>query len=394
MVNYADRMNELKASDVRELLKLTARPEVISFAGGMPAPELFPVDDINTATAAVLHENGRAALQYGPTEGYLPLRKQIADRLAAKNGIHTDADHIMITAGSQQGLDYCARLFLNPGDVVLLESPSYLGAVNAFKACEPTFIEVPTDDGGMIMEELEKILATTERVKMIYVIPDFQNPSGRTWSLERRKAFMEVVNKYEVPVIEDNPYGELRFKGEFLPALKTMDTKDLVIYLGTFSKILAPGYRLGWICCGSDIFDKMTLIAQAAVLQTATISMMVVSKYLDMFDLDAHVQKIRDTYRHRCDLMISTMDEYFPKEAKFTRPEGGLFTWVEMPEYVNTRDMAADALALNVAFVPGDGFFPNGGNFHCLRMNYSNMPDDRIVEGVKRLAEVMKKYIE
>ena len=393
MVNYADRMNELKASDVRELLKLTARPEVISFAGGMPAPELFPVDDINTATAAVLHENGRAALQYGPTEGYLPLRKQIADRLAAKNGIHTDADHIMITAGSQQGLDYCARLFLNPGDVVLLESPSYLGAVNAFKACEPKFIEVPTDDGGMIMDELEKILATTERVKMIYVIPDFQNPSGRTWSLERRKAFMEVVNKYEVPVIEDNPYGELRFEGEYLPALKSMDTKGLVVFLGTFSKILAPGYRLGWICCGSDIFDKMTLIAQAAVLQTATISMMVVSKYLDMFDLDAHVQKIRDTYRHRCDLMISTMDEYFPKEAKFTRPEGGLFTWVEMPDYVNTRDMAADALALNVAFVPGDGFFPNGGNFHCLRMNYSNMPDDRIVEGVKRLAEVMKKYI-
>ncbi len=393
MVKYADRMNEMKASDVRELLKLTARPEVISFAGGMPAPELFPVDDVNTATAAVLRENGRAALQYGPTEGYLPLRKQIADRLAAKNGIHTDADHIMITAGSQQGLDYCARLFLNPGDVVVMESPSYLGAISAFKPCQPKFVEVPTDDGGMIMEELDRILATTENVKMIYVIPDFQNPSGRTWSLERRKAFMEVVNKYEVPVIEDNPYGELRFKGEFLPALKTMDTKDLVIYLGTFSKILAPGYRLGWICCSSDIFDKMTLIAQAAVLQTATISMMVVSKYLDMFDLDAHVQKIRDTYRHRCDLMISTMDEYFPKEAKFTRPEGGLFTWVEMPEYVNTRDMAADALALNVAFVPGDGFFPNGDNFHCLRMNYSNMPDDRIVEGVKRIAEVMKKYI-
>lgn len=393
MVQFASRMDLLKGSEIRELLKLTAQPDIISFAGGMPAPELFPVEQMMEASRAVLEENGRVALQYSSTEGYPKLRQQIADRMLAKNNIHTDADHILVTSGSQQGLDFSARVFLDPGDVVLLESPSYLGAVNAFKACQPRFIEVPTDDGGMIMEELEKILATTERVKMIYVIPDFQNPSGRTWSLERRKAFMEVVNKYEVPVIEDNPYGELRFKGEFLPALKTMDTKDLVIYLGTFSKILAPGYRLGWICCGSDIFDKMTLIAQAAVLQTATISMMVVSKYLDMFDLDAHVQKIRDTYRHRCDLMISTMDEYFPKEAKFTRPEGGLFTWVEMPEYVNTRDMAADALALNVAFVPGDGFFPNGGNFHCLRMNYSNMPDDRIVEGVKRLAEVMKKYI-
>lgn len=393
MVQFASRMDLLKGSEIRELLKLTARPDIISFAGGMPAPELFPVEQMMEASVAVLKENGRAALQYSTTEGFPLLREQIAERMLAKNNIHTDADHILITSGSQEGLDFSARVFLNPGDVVLLESPSYLGAVNAFKACEPKFVEVPTDDGGMIMEELEKILATTERVKMIYVIPDFQNPSGRTWSLERRKAFMEVVNKYEVPVIEDNPYGELRFKGEFLPALKTMDTKDLVIYLGTFSKILAPGYRLGWICCGSDIFDKMTLIAQAAVLQTATVSMMVVSKYLDMFDLDAHVQKIRDTYCHRCDLMISTMDEYFPKEAKFTRPEGGLFTWVEMPDYVNTRDMAADALALNVAFVPGDGFFPNGGNFHCLRMNYSNMPDDRIVEGVKRLAEVMKKYI-
>ena len=393
MVQFASRMDLLKGSEIRELLKLTAQPDIISFAGGMPAPELFPVEQMMEASMAVMKENGRVALQYSSTEGYPRLREQIAERMLAKNNIHTDKDHILVTSGSQQGLDFSARVFLNPGDVVLLESPSYLGAVNAFKACEPKFIEVPTDDGGMIMSELEKILATTERVKMIYVIPDFQNPTGRTWDLERRHQFMDIVNKYEIPVVEDNPYGELRFKGEFLPALKTMDTKDLVIYLGTFSKILAPGYRLGWICCGSDIFDKMTLIAQAAVLQTATISMMVVSKYLDMFDLDAHVQKIRDTYRHRCDLMISTMDEYFPKEAKFTRPEGGLFTWVEMPEYVNTRDMAADALALNVAFVPGDGFFPNGGNFHCLRMNYSNMPDDRIVEGVKRLAEVMKKYI-
>ena len=393
MVQFASRMDLLKGSEIRELLKLTAQPDIISFAGGMPAPELFPVEQMMEASMAVLKENGRVALQYSSTEGYPRLREQIAERMLAKNNIHTDKDHILVTSGSQQGLDFSARVFLNPGDVVLLESPSYLGAVNAFKACEPKFIEVPTDDGGMIMPELEKILATTERVKMIYVIPDFQNPTGRTWDLERRHQFMDIINKYEIPVIEDNPYGELRFKGEFLPALKTMDTKDLVIYLGTFSKILAPGYRLGWICCGSDIFDKMTLIAQAAVLQTATVSMMVVSKYLDMFDLDAHVQKIRDTYRHRCDLMISTMDEYFPKEAKFTRPEGGLFTWVEMPEYVNTRDMAADALALNVAFVPGDGFFPNGDNFHCLRMNYSNMPDDRIVEGVKRLAEVMKKYI-
>ena len=264
MVQFASRMNLLKGSAIRELLKLAGRPEVMSFAGGMPAPELFPVEQVMEASMAVLKESGRTALQYSSTEGFPRLRQQIADRMLAKNNIKTDADHILVTSGSQQGLDFSARVFLNPGDVVLLESPSYLGAVNAFKAAEPTFIEVPTDGGGMIMEELEKILATTENVKMIYVIPDFQNPTGRTWSLERRLKFMEIVNKYEIPVIEDNPYGELRFEGEFLPALKSLDTKGLVIYLGTFSKILAPGYRLGWVCADDEILAKYNFMEQAA----------------------------------------------------------------------------------------------------------------------------------
>ena len=313
MVNFAERMNDIKASDIRELLALVNKPEIISFAGGLPAPELFPVDKIKAATDAVMDENGRAALQYGPTDGLLRLREQIADRLLAKNGIHTDPEHIIMTAGSQQGLDFAARLFVNPGDYVLMESPSYLGAINAFKLSQPRFKEVPTDDGGMIMEELDKILATTENVKMIYVIPDFQNPSGRTWSLERRKKFMEIVNKYEVIVLEDNPYGELRYKGEYLPSLKSMDTKGLVVYLGTFSKILAPGYRLAWMCASKEIVEKINLIAQAAVLQTSTITMMVVSKFIDMFDLDAHVETVRAVYEHRCSVMMDAMAKYFPK---------------------------------------------------------------------------------
>ncbi|MGI5976812.1 MAG: PLP-dependent aminotransferase family protein [Candidatus Limivicinus sp.] len=390
MVNYAERMKDVKASEIRELLALTAKPEVISFAGGLPAPELFPVEQIQAATDAVLKENGRVALQYGQTEGWPALRQQIADRMLAKNGIHTDIDHIIITAGSQQGLDFCARLFVNPGDVVLMESPSYLGAINAFKLSEPNFKEVPTDDNGMIMEELEKILATTKNVKLIYVIPDFQNPSGRTWPLERRKKFMEIINKYEIPVIEDNPYGELRYKGEYLPALKSMDTKGLIMYLGTFSKILAPGYRLGWMCAGKDYIDKINLIMQAAVLQTSTISMMVVSKFIEMFDLDAHVAKIRAAYEHRCGVMMDAMAKYLPKEVKYTVPDGGLFTWAELPDYIDTKVMAQQALAKNVAYVPGSGFFPNGGNNHCLRLNYSCMPDDRITEGIRRLAEVIK----
>ncbi|EJX00664.1 transcriptional regulator, GntR family [gut metagenome] len=243
------------------------------------------------------------------------------------------------------------------------------------------------------MEDLEKILATTENVKLIYVIPDFQNPSGRTWPMERRKQFMEIINKYEIPVLEDNPYGELRFKGEFLPALKSMDTKGLVMYFSTFSKILTPGFRLAWICAAPNIMEKLSLITQAAVLQTSTLNMMVVSKYLDMFDVDKHIEAIRPVYKHRCELMINTMRETFPEKVKFTDPDGGLFTWVEMPEYVNTRDLALKALEKKVAFVPGSGFFPNGGNEHCLRLNYSNSTDEKLVDGVRRLAEVIKESL-
>lgn len=393
MVSFAERMNDVKASDIRELLELVNKPEIISFAGGLPAPELFPVDKIQAATDAVLQENGRAALQYGPTDGILRLREQICDRIYAKNAIKADPSNIIITAGSQQGLDFVARLFVNPGDAVLMESPSYLGAINAFKLSQPVFGEVPTDDGGMIMEELDKMLASTPNVKMIYVIPDFQNPSGRTWSLERRKKFMEIVNKYEVMVIEDNPYGELRYKGEYLPSLKSMDTKGLVIYLGTFSKILAPGYRLAWICASHAVIEKINLIAQAAVLQSSTISMMVVSKFIDMFDLDEHVETVRAVYEHRCNVMMDAMGKYFPKEVKYTIPDGGLFTWAELPDYIDTKVMATDALAQNVAYVPGIGFFPNGNNHHCMRLNYSCMPDERIEEGIRRLADVIKNNL-
>ena len=390
MVNFADRMENVKASEIRELLALTAKPEIISFAGGLPAPELFPVEQMDAAIEAVMKENGRAALQYGTTEGLPRLRQQIADRLAAKNNIHTDIANIIPTAGSQQGLDFAARLFVNPGDVVIMESPSYLGAINAFIQSQPNFVEIPTDEDGMIMEELDKVLPATPNVKMIYVIPDFQNPSGRTWPLERRQKFMEIINKYEIPVLEDNPYGELRYEGEYLPALKSMDTKGLVIYLGTFSKILAPGLRLGWIVANDEYIRKFNLIAQGAVLQTSTFSIAAVSKFIDMYDLDAHVEKIRQVYKHRCALMVESMDKYFPKEVSFTRPNGGLFTWAELPDYIDTKEMAVQALEQKVAYVPGASFFPNGGNDHCMRLNYSCMPDERIVEGIKRLGNVIK----
>lgn len=383
-------MEQLKGSAIRELLALTAKPEIISFAGGMPAPELFPVEQMEKAANAVMEEMGQAAMQYSSTEGYVPLRQQIVDRMAAKNNIHTTVDNILVTSGSQQGLDYSGRVFLDKDDIVLIESPSYLGALNAFKTCEPRFIEVPTDDGGMIMEELEKILEKEDRVKMIYVIPDFQNPSSRTWSLERRQKFMEIINKYEIPVIEDNPYGELRFEGEAQPALKSLDTKGLVVYLGTFSKILAPGYRLGWVCADGEILDKYNFMAQAAALQASTISQMETAKWIEMYDLDAHVAKLVEVYGKRRDLMYNTMKEEFPPEVKFAKPTGGLFLWVELPEYMDAAVLAKEALKENVAYVPGEGFYPDGNIKNTFRMNYSNMTEEKIVEGVKRLAKVIK----
>lgn len=391
-LRYAKRMDNIKASEIRELLKLTQKPEIISFAGGLPAPELFPVEEFKKVSLEVLEEQGTTALQYGPTEGYEPLRVQITKRME-KVGVECKPEDILITSGSQQGLDFAGKIFLNPGDIVLCESPSYLGAINAFRAYEPEFISVPTDENGMIMEELEDILKNNDRVRFIYVIPDFQNPSGRTWSIERRKRLIELANEYNVAIIEDNPYGELRFEGEYYPAVKHYDTEGRVIFLGTFSKIFCPGLRLGWVCAEREVLNKFILAKQGADLQSSTISQMQVAKFLEEYDIDAHIEKLKKVYKKRRDLMINTMKEEFPEEIKFTNPEGGLFTWVVLPEYMNARDLAVKAIEKNVAFVPGGSFFPNGGNENTLRLNYSNMEDEKIVIGIKRLAEAIKSMM-
>ncbi len=392
-VKFADRMGKVEGSAIRELLKLTARPEVISFAGGMPAPELFPVEEMKKVSVAVLEEQGQVALQYTTTEGYLPLREKIADRMNKTLKTNVGPDDILMTSGSQQGLDFSGKVFIDKGDVILCESPSYMGALNAMKAYEPQFIEINTDNDGMIMEDLEKVLASNDRVKMIYVIPDFQNPSGRTWPLERRLKFMEIINKYEIPVVEDNPYGELRFDGESLPSLKSLDTKGLVIYLGTFSKIFCPGYRLGWTCASPKILEKFNICKQGADLQASTISQMEVNKFMDMYDLDEHVEKIKACYVKRRDIMLQTMKEEFPESVEFTHPQGGLFTWVTFPEGIDAGEMAKKCLEKNVAYVPGASFYPNGGVYNTCRLNYSNMPEEKIVEGIKRMGEVLREEL-
>ena len=392
-IRFAKRMEALNGSEIRELLKLIEKPEVISFAGGLPAPELFPIEEMKEISRIVLEESGTQALQYSTTEGFQPLREQIARRMNSKNKTNVTKDDILITNGSQQGLDFAGRVFLNEGDVVLCESPSYLGAINAFKSYGSKFIEVPTDKDGMIMEELEKILEVTENVKMIYVIPDFQNPTGITWTLERRKKFIEIISKYEIPVLEDNPYGELRFEGESLLSLKSMDKKGLVIFLGTFSKILCPGYRLGWTCAYQNILKKFMYVKQVADLQASSISQIEVSKFIDLYNLDNHVKKINEVYARRRDLMLETMKEEFPEGVEYTYPDGGLFIWVELPKHLDSRIIMKDCLANNVAYVPGWSFFPNGGTENCFRLNYSNMSDDRIVEGIKRIGLVLRKYM-
>ncbi len=392
-VRFATRMDGIKGSEIRELLKLTQQPEVISFAGGLPAPELFPVEGMQKASQAVMEECPRIAMQYSTTEGFVALREKIVERMKAKNGISVTADDVLITSGSQQGLDFSGRVFLDEDDIVLLESPSYLGAINAFKCCSPKFIEVPTDGDGMIMEELEKIIAANDRVKMIYVIPDFQNPSGRTWTMERRQKFMNIINKYEIPTIEDNPYGELRFDGENMPSLKSLDTKGLVVFLGSFSKILAPGYRIGWVCASPEILAKYVCMKQSADLQPSSVSQLEINKFMEMYSLDEHVAKIKEIYGHRRNVMLDTMKAEFPEGVTFTHPEGGLFTWVVLPEYMNARELAIECIENNVAYVPGGSFFPNGGHENTFRMNYSCMPDEKIIEGVKRLATVIKNHM-
>ncbi|SMC53317.1 PLP-dependent aminotransferase family protein [Sporomusa malonica] len=391
-VIFAERMDLMCASEIREILKITQRPEVISFAGGLPAPELFPVEAMKQVAVKVLNEAGQEALQYSTTEGFERLRQQIAARMNRKFNTNVQENNVLITSGSQQALDFSGKLFLSAGDVVLCESPTYLAAISAFKAYQPRFIAVPTDDQGMIIEELKKILETTTNVKLIYIVPDFQNPTGRTWSLTRRQQLMEVVNEYELPVIEDNPYGELRFEGDFLPAVKSMDTKGLVIFVSTFSKTFCPGLRVGWIAADSRFIERYVLIKQGADLHTSSLSQREISAYMDMYDFESHIANIIKVYRSRRDAMVNAMEEYFDSAVTFTRPQGGLFTWVEMPKHIKAVSLLKECLQHHVAFVPGDSFFPNGGVENTFRLNYSNMPEERINEGIRRLAMVMAKY--
>ncbi len=390
-IKFADRMKNVKASEIRQILKLTAQPEIISFAGGIPAVESFPMEALTEAAQKSFEKQGTLALQYSSTDGYLPLRQQILKRMA-KVGVSCTVDEIIITGGSQQGLELTPKMLINPGDKIVCESPTYLGALNAFKSYEPEILSCPTDKDGMIIEELDKILAKGG-VKFIYVIPDFQNPTGNTWSVERRKGLIEMANKHDVIILEDDPYGELRFEGEIQNSVKSMDTEGRVIFLGTFSKILCPGFRLGWICASPEIIEKYNFLKQGSDLQACTTTQMQAAQFMEDNDLDEHIQKIIKLYSHRRDVMIKALEEYLPKEVSYTHPEGGMFLWLTFPENVDSRELAKVAIEKKVAFVPGGAFFPDEGNDNYARINYSASSDEKIVEGVKRLSEAIKSFL-
>lgn len=385
---YSERAKEIKASEIREILKLTQQPEIISFAGGLPAPELFPIDAMKSVASKVLDECGREALQYSTTEGYAPLREKISNRHNLR-GIQCQPDDILITSGSQQGLDFTGKIFINPGDCVLCESPSYLGAVNAFKAYQCTFKEVETDSEGMILEALEQLIQETPKVKFIYAIPDFQNPSGRTWSKSRRSGLVEIANKYNLVIIEDDPYSALRFEGAPIPPIKSFDTQGRVVYLGTFSKTFSPGIRIGWVCAAPELLNKYILVKQSADLQTSTLSQRELNMYLELYDFDAHIESIRVVYKKRLEVMTEAMKRYFPKSAEFEIPKGGLFIWVLLPRHVDTRSVLLKAVENKVAFVPGGSFYPNGGKENAMRLNFSNMSEEKIVDGIERLGKIL-----
>ena len=389
---YAKRMENIKPSEIGELLKLAQRSDIISFAGGLPAPELFPIEELIQVSKEVLLTQGASALQYGPAQGYLPLRQAITRRM--KN-VHANVlpENILITSGSQQGLDFTGRMFLDEGDVILCESPTYLGAIDAYDFYSPKFVEIKTDEHGMDMEDLEEALKKYDNVKFIYVIPDFQNPSGRTWSIERRKKLIELSKEYNVYIIEDSPYGELRFEGEVNPSVMHYDTEGRVIFLGTFSKLFCPGMRLGWVAASPQVIGGLLSIKQIADLQCSTINQMQLAKYIENYDLDAHIEKIKSVYKKRRDVMMNAIKEYFPKEVSYNYPDGGLFTWLEFPEYINARELAIKALEQNVAFVPGGLFYPNGGHENTARLNFSSMDEEKIIEGIKRLGNVIKKEL-
>jgi len=397
---FARRTKAMQSSAIREILKLTQAPDVISFAGGLPAPEAFPIEPIREASDFVLSEMGAKVLQYYPTEGFVPLRELLRG-FGVEQGVGSSIDNVLITSGSQQALDLIGKVFINRGDLILVESPTYLGAIQAFNAYGAEYLAVPFDDQGMQTDALEEALRAGP--KLIYVIPNFQNPTGVTMSLKRRQRLVELADQYGVPIVEDDPYGKLRYEGEYIPPVIAVDAEfrghceetycGNVIYLSTFSKTLAPGLRMAWVTAPVAVIQKFVQAKQGADLHSPTFNQAIAYEAAKDGFLSQYIEKIKAIYGERRLVMLAALEEHFPAGTKWTRPEGGMFLWVTLPEGIDSSEILQKAVQRKVAFVPGGPFHANGGGKNTMRLNFSNAQPEMIREGIARLGQVLKEEL-
>ena len=386
---YSKRVPADGTDAVGAILQAAADPKIISFAGGLPAPELFPVKEMKAAVDKVFEEHGQEAMQYGAAKGVTALREVIQQHVKEKENVDSELDNVLVTTGSEQALDLVGKAFVDPGDTVLVEQPTYLCALDVFRSYGANFASVEMDEDGMKMDALEEALKANPNTKLIYTVPNFQNPTGRTMTEERRKQLAELAEKYDVYVLEDNPYGEIRFAGQHVPAVKSFDKSGHVFYMSTFSKTLAPGFRLGWLVADKAVVNKLTVLKQSADLHTDNLAQFAVAQFFADNDVDAHVKEISALYGKRKDLMLEGIKKYFPEGVKYTDPEGGMFLWVEVPGVDDTVELFKECLEHDVAFVPGDPFFAGEVQPGAFRLNYSNMKEDQIEVGLKRLGAAL-----
>ena len=390
----SEKMQALKPSAIREIFKALTDPTIISLAAGNPSPESFPVEDLARISAEIFSDSSTAALQYSVTEGYPPLREDVKARLASRFGIGRDFDMTIITSGGQQGIELLCKTMCDEGDTVIVEEPSFIGALNAFRSNGAKLVGIPMEDDGIDIGKLENAMKNNPRAKILYLIPTFQNPSGTCMSLEKRKKVYDLAKKYNIIILEDNPYGELRFAGEEIPTIKSFDEDGYVVYSGSYSKVLSAGMRIGFICGPEAIVQKMVVAKQVEDVHTNIFFQMLCHRYIAECDMDKHVADIRKLYKHKCDLMLSELDKKMPKCVRYTRPEGGLFLWCTLPDNISQPDFVKAAMAKKVAVVPGQTFNsdPNSPS-QSFRLNYSTPSDEQIVEGIDRLAETVNSML-
>lgn len=385
----SDRMAPMQGSAIREIFKYAADPSVISLAGGNPAPELFPNEALAAIAGEVLREQPVTALQYGITEGYAPLREAVKERLRRVERIGGPDDELIVVSGGQQGIELMTKVLVNEGDTVLVEEPSFIGATNAFRSYGAHLAGVPVEDDGIDVAALERAVQENRNVRFLYTIPTFQNPMGVTMSVEKRRAVYELAKRYGFLILEDNPYGELTFDGVKIPTIKSMDTEGIVMYSGSFSKILAPGLRLGYLCANRALIGKAVIAKQVSDVHTAMLPQLLAAEYLKRYDLDAAIVRMRENYAHKCATMLDAIERHFPAGVRYTRPGGGLFIWCDLGHGLDTLALSRKAVEKKVVYVPGNTFMTDMSKpCSALRLNYSTMSDERIVEGVRRLGEV------